>query len=125
VSVYVDAARHRLGRMLMCHMVASTTAELLAMADAIGVDRRHLQDAGTYREHFDVCKAKRKLAIAAGAHELQQGELGRLLAAKKHDHLFIAQPRPNVVVGGSGGVVALPIIVTAALAYWLQRQGLG
>lgn len=100
MTVYVDAARHRLGRMLMCHMVATTGDELLAMADTIGVDRRHLQEAGTYREHFDVCKAKRALAVKAGARELQQGELARFLAAKKSGKPFIAQPSPNVIAGG-------------------------
>jgi hypothetical protein len=55
------------GRMVMCHMVADTTDELLAMADRIGVQRKWLQRAGTYAEHFDVCKSKRAAAIKAGA----------------------------------------------------------
>ena len=57
--VYVDDAKLKFGRMTMCHMVADTTAELLAMADTIGVARKWIQGAGTYREHFDVCLAMR------------------------------------------------------------------
>lgn len=70
VSVYIDNARIPYGRMRMCHMAADTTVELLAMADRIGVKRRWLQQAGTPREHFDVCLKKRAAAIAAGAIEV-------------------------------------------------------
>jgi len=58
VAVYVDNMRAIYGRMVMCHMVADTTAELLAMADTIGVARKWLQHAGTYREHFDIALSK-------------------------------------------------------------------
>lgn len=67
MSVYVDKPAHRFGRMIMCHMLADSTDELLAMADAIGVARKWIQKKGQPDEHFDICKAKRKLAIDAGA----------------------------------------------------------
>jgi hypothetical protein len=67
VSVYVDLPIHRFGRMLMCHMMADNTDELLAMADRIGVQRKWLQHPGEDREHLDVCKSKREAALAAGA----------------------------------------------------------
>lgn len=44
MTVYVDAAVHPYGRMLMCHMVAPDLGALFAMAERIGVDRRHFQD---------------------------------------------------------------------------------
>ncbi len=83
MSVYVDAARYPLGRMMMCHMIADTTDELLAMADAIGVARRHLQQAGTHREHFDICKTKRARAVALGAKEVTQRDLALVMHRKR------------------------------------------
>lgn len=76
MTVYVDNMRHPYGRMIMCHMIADTTDELLAMADTIGVARKWLQHGGTYREHFDICKSKRTLAVKAGAVEITWRELG-------------------------------------------------
>jgi hypothetical protein len=68
MSVYVDATLWKLGPMKMCHMIADTEAELHAMADKIGIDRRHYQrNAST--PHYDVCKSKRAQAVRLGAIE--------------------------------------------------------
>ncbi len=75
MSVYVDDYGAAFGRMIMSHMMADSTAELHAMADKIGVARRWIQKAGTYREHYDVCLSKRKLAIANGAIEVTPKEM--------------------------------------------------
>jgi len=77
--VYVDGMKAAFGRMVMCHMIADTHDELLAMAARIGVQSRWIQKAGTRQEHFDICLAKRKLAVEAGALEISQMELGRKL----------------------------------------------
>jgi Protein of unknown function (DUF4031) len=81
--VFVDDMRADFGGMKMCHMIADSREELLQMADRIGVARRWIQHRGTYREHFDICLAKRKLAVEAGAVELPQKELARLLMARR------------------------------------------
>jgi len=69
--------------MVMCHMVADTADELLAMADKIGVARRWLQKAGTYQEHFDVCKAMRVRAVKSGAIEIDRAGLVEMLRKRR------------------------------------------
>jgi hypothetical protein len=79
MSVYVDNMKAPYGRMIMCHMIADTRAELIAMADRIGVARKWLQKAGQPFEHFDICLSKRKKAIAFGAREISRVDLVALL----------------------------------------------
>ena len=70
MAVYVDDGRWPYRGMRMCHMWADTRDELLAMADRIGVARRHLQAPPRARwEHFDICQAKRAEAVRHGAIE--------------------------------------------------------
>ena len=69
-SVYVDAAAWPYGRMIMCHLLADTEEALHAMADRIGVARRWFQH-GRY-PHYDICKAKRALAVKYGAKEIDR-----------------------------------------------------
>lgn len=84
MTVYVDdmcdRPMGRLGRMKMSHMMADTLPELLAMADAIGLPRKWLQHAEKGRGfvHFDVCKAKRALAIQAGAKSITLREMSTM-----------------------------------------------
>lgn len=67
MSVYVDNMAARYRRMVMCHMLADTEAELHAMADRIGGARRWHQG-----DHYDICLAKKALAIQAGAIAITQ-----------------------------------------------------
>lgn len=83
MTVFVDNMRARHGRLVMCHMIADSSEELLAMADRIGVARRWLQHAWTYREHFDIALSKRAMAVAAGAKEVTRMELGRIIRARR------------------------------------------
>lgn len=83
MAVFVDDMKAPYGRMVMCHMGADTTAELLAMADKIGVARKWLQCAGTWREHFDIALSKRGAAVSAGALEVTQREF----VLRKHPEL--------------------------------------
>lgn len=83
MAVYIDKYRAALGRMVMCHMIADTTAELMAMVDKIGIQRKWVQKPGTCYEHFDVCLSKRRYAIAAGAIELSAKDLVRRMIARK------------------------------------------
>lgn len=78
MSVYVDDMAAAFGGMIMCHMWADSDAELLAMADRIGVARKWIQghpelSFGPHRSaswvHFDIAKSKRMLAVRFGAIE--------------------------------------------------------
>jgi hypothetical protein len=82
--VYVDDMEAKYRGMTMCHMVADTHSELMAMANLIGMRLRWLQKAGTYKEHFDICKSKRALAVMHGAVEINRAQLGAILASKKN-----------------------------------------
>jgi hypothetical protein len=82
VSVYVDDGKEPYRGMLMSHMCADTTEELLAMADRIGIARKWIQHPGTYREHFDVCQSKRSQAVSFGAELVSRRELVRRNWAK-------------------------------------------
>lgn len=79
MACYVDdmykSPMGEFARMKMSHLVADTTAELLAMIDEIGVDRKWIQHAGTDKEHFDIALGKRRLAIEAGAIPVTMKEL--------------------------------------------------
>ncbi len=81
--VYIDSFNAPFGRMLLCHMIADTTEELLVMVDKIGVQRKWIQYAGQYDEHFDICLSKKKRAIACGAKEITARELVTIMNNKK------------------------------------------
>ncbi|AEI76518.1 hypothetical protein CNE_1c11630 [Cupriavidus necator N-1] len=83
MTVYVDDMEASYGRMVMCHMLADTTEELLAMADKIGVQRKWMQKAGTHHEHFDIANSKRALAIAHGAVEIDRAGLVEILRNRR------------------------------------------
>lgn len=91
MAVYVDdmhlseAGRYR--HMKMSHMIADTEAELLEMADRIGVLRKWHQYPGTAKSHFDICMSKRALAVAAGATEIPMRRTGEIVRAKREKML--------------------------------------
>jgi hypothetical protein len=80
--VYVDSMAAKFGNMVMCHMVADTTQELLEMADKIGVKRKWIQHPGTHLEHFDICLTKNKRAIELGAKLVTWREFADIMKAR-------------------------------------------
>jgi hypothetical protein len=86
MAVYVDNMRAHYGRLIMCHMIADSTAELLAMAESIGVERKWLQWPGKQNEHFDVCLAMRKRAVKRGAIEITMQELAVKVRERAASH---------------------------------------
>lgn len=68
MSVYVDNYRPGRRRMVMCHMVADTRAELHEMAGKLGLKRSWFQDTPkSSSPHYDVSLSKRAEAIRLGA----------------------------------------------------------
>lgn len=74
MAVYIDNARIKYGRMVMCHMIADTLEELHKMADKIGVKRKWFQGAPHF-PHYDICLSMKELAIKHGAKEVSRREL--------------------------------------------------
>ena len=81
MPVYVDNAKNPYGRMLICHMLADTIGELLAMADEIGIARRHFQPWS--HPHFDLSQSFRARAMAAGALAVDRRGLVTVKRAQK------------------------------------------
>lgn len=85
--VYVDDMLAPYRGMKMCHMLADTHEELVAMAKRIGVQLKWIQNAGAYNEHFDICLSKKRMAVKFGAKEIEYGkELAVLLERKEGRH---------------------------------------
>lgn len=70
MTVYVDDALNRYGRMKMSHMLADTVTELHVMADAIGIARKWFQPRS--HPHYDICQTKRHRAFELGAVAVTQ-----------------------------------------------------
>jgi len=82
-NFYVTGMTYR--GMKMCHMIADTREELLAMVDKIGVNRKWIQSFDTPREHFDICLTKRALAVKHGAIELGFRELAEKTRTRMYE----------------------------------------
>lgn len=83
MSVYVDDMKAKFGRMIMCHMIADSDTELHKMAEKIGVLRKWCQKENTARIHYDICLAKRALAVGVGAVEITMRQLGQIINDKR------------------------------------------
>lgn len=83
MPVYIDDFNAPYRNMLMCHMVAETTEELLSMVDKIGVQRKWIQYPGTYNEHFDICISKKKLAVKYGAKQITARQYAEFVNKRK------------------------------------------
>lgn len=83
MACYVDDAMIPFGRMKMSHLYADTHEELMHMVGMIGVDPKWIQYPGnSKKEHFDICKSKRVLAIKAGAREVDWRHWGTFVRNK-------------------------------------------
>lgn len=72
MGVYLDTARNRLGRMIMCHMIADTPSELHGMAEFIGLKREWFQLLSF--PHYDVSLSRKEIAVGRGVIILERRE---------------------------------------------------
>ena len=105
MAVYVDDMRANYGRMKMCHMLADSVAELLDMADKIGVDRKWFQALS--HPHFDIALSKRALAVQHGAVEVdRRGIVG---VKKRHRDKFMSDPAELAAIRLAAALSAKPL----------------
>ena len=83
MAVYVDDMRAKVGRMVMCHMLADSDEELHAMADRIGVARRWHQAPPKHDSHYDVALKARGLAVRFGAAEITWRQAGLMCLRRR------------------------------------------
>jgi aldehyde:ferredoxin oxidoreductase len=83
--VYVDDMEKSYQGMKMSHMIADSHSELVEMAEKIGLDKRHIQNEGTWKEHFYVCKKFKYNAIKEGAVEIGKRELKKMLNERDYE----------------------------------------
>jgi hypothetical protein len=120
MSVYVDAAAHPFGRMIMCHMFSPNIDELHAMADRIGVARRWFQDPRTMQKvswpHYDIARTKRALAVQFGAIECDRYQMVAMATVVKNSAYGQTRDPLRYFSGYLAGE-------RARLAEWLAAQG--
>jgi len=84
MTVYVDDMRANYGRLILCHMLASTDEELHSMAAKIGVARKWWQSPEkTAGSHYDICLSKKAKAIALGAIEITWRQAGAMNSRRR------------------------------------------
>jgi hypothetical protein len=74
-------------------MIADSTEELFSFVDKLGIQRKWVQGEGTYREHFDICLSKRKLAVQLGAKEITMREMGLMIRERRNASTDIKHAR--------------------------------
>ncbi len=68
------------------HMTADTEEELVAFAVKMGMKREWLQEAGTYRFHFDITPRRfAKIVKQPGVKLMKVREFGILLRERRND----------------------------------------
>ena len=92
MAVYVDDFRAQYGRMKMCHMLADSDEELHAMADRIGVARRHHQNTVS-GSHYDIASSKALAAIRLGAIPVTVRQMA-MMAKNRRQTGVLGNPDP-------------------------------
>ena len=84
MAVYVDSASIPYRNMKMNHLVADTQQELNVMAMKLELNPLWIQNANTYKEHYDVSLSKRHQAVKLGAIPVSPKELVKVMTRKRN-----------------------------------------
>lgn len=90
MTVYVDTARNKYKRMVMCHLLADTLEELHTFAARLGMKREWFQPVST--PHYDLSLSRRALALKYGAVEIDERKVVEIIRMYRTD----APARPPV-----------------------------
>lgn len=89
MAVYVDTARNQFGRMIMCHMLADSIAELHEAARMTGMLRIWYQPVN--HPHYDLNLARRAIAVRNGAIEVDRRGIVSIKRRLRADPRFVAE----------------------------------
>lgn len=92
--VYVDDYKAPMGKMIISHMFADTSEELLQMATQLGIDHKYIQFPGTPSECFNVCMKDRTAAVIKGARKTTFLQFTKLSDLKKRNIKRQEQGKP-------------------------------
>lgn len=110
MTVYVDDMRAGYGRLVMCHMLATTDEELHAMAERIGVARKWWQSPEkTSGSHYDIALSKRALAVRAGAVEITWRQAGEMNLARRVTGVLLPPGDARLLLDGWRHAMRPPI----------------
>lgn len=84
------------------HMLANDIDALHEMADRIGLKRAWFQEQGSF-PHYDLTASKRRLAVAAGAIEIDLGELPTDVLHRCSDGVYEQRHVRLARIAGLGG----------------------
>ena len=83
MTLYVDHARNKYGRMLMNHLIADSTSELHDATIQLGLKPEYIHHPGTAEEHLDISESKRLEAIQLGAVPVTSRDIVRMIQKKR------------------------------------------
>lgn len=86
MSVYVDTARNKFKRMVMCHLMADTLEELHEFAARLGMKRAWYQPVST--PHYDLSLSRRALALKLGAVEIDERKVVEIIRKYRQPELL-------------------------------------
>ena len=87
MTLYVDHARNKYGRMFVNHLIADSTEELQEATIQLSLKPEYIQHPGTAGEHLDISESKRLEAIKLGAIPVTSRDIVKMIQKKRGNEL--------------------------------------